>query len=161
MSTGRQHFSMPISGSTCNQSLRESQLPGLWINVECTSSPCSLTTPLQSYVCLGHPSLPRNLGGCTQDRGFSWGPPRRIWILGDLTLVLEPDGRVTIGVHRQTRQLRFKRGLKAGHPTRRVYPNPVRPWESDLPWSQGLASIPCQGHWGNKLGNTFLPFLFL
>ena len=34
VSTRRQHFSTPNSGSTCTQSLRESRLPGLWVRVE-------------------------------------------------------------------------------------------------------------------------------
>ena len=94
--------------------LRESQLPGLWVNVECaeqipkvlgltTSSPCSLTPPLQSYVYLGHPSLLRNPGGCTLRMEASVGDhlPHGSGYLVTWPWSLRPDSRVTVRVHRE------------------------------------------------------------
>ena len=82
MSTRWQHFFIPNSGSTCNQSLRECRLPGQWIRVEGAWENTqglvshhffpteASSSPLASRLS-GHRSLVRCQGGCTL-RKESW-----------------------------------------------------------------------------------------
>ena len=64
MSTKWQQFFLPDSGSTCNQSLRESRLPGLWIRVECARARRRRWHPTPVLLA-GKSHRPRSLVGCS------------------------------------------------------------------------------------------------
>ena len=95
MSTRRQHFFTSNSGFTCNQSLRESRLPGLWIRVECAWANTQAILSHFFHLKL-HPSplasclpgaprsaeVPRRLH--SQEGVLSWGPKHQetgVWVI--------------------------------------------------------------------------------
>ena len=147
--------------STCNQSLGESQLPGLRIRLDCAWAnsqefrshyffPKSSTPPAQTHPSLGHGSLLRGQGVCTLRKEASAGDAST---RGPEYLVTSPwsprpEGQATIfWVHSgfwsqpgKTRQNRFKRCLMKG-----TLLAPVQPWDSTPPRFQGSDTIPNYG----------------
>ena len=93
---------------TYKHSLRERQLPGLWISVECAEQTpkglyLTLSSPEASPLpsCVPGTSLPAEVSRRLHSRegGFSWGPqPRGSGYLVTWPWSLRPDGRVTIRV---------------------------------------------------------------
>ena len=157
MSTRQRHVFMPVSASTWNQSHRESQLPGLWISVECTeqtpkalclttSSLRSFTSPLQNHAHLGHPSLLRCLWGCTLRKEASAGDPSPM-DLDTWWLYPGPRGQIVVSsliglpgkIGASLKGVSIQGTLPGC-----FYPSPVQPWDSNLLWFQGSDSIPGQ-----------------
>ena len=112
MSTRRQHFFMFSSGSTCNQSLKESQLPGMWIRVECAWASTqallshhlfpSEASPLPSSLMLYLAVLPAGVPRRLHSQGvLSWGPQHgETCDLGSFLCSSKSEGRaIRISVH--------------------------------------------------------------
>ena len=142
---------MPNSGSTCNQSLRESRLPGLWIRVECARDPracVSLLLPPQSSPtppawcppgALLPVEMPRRQH--SQEGGFSWGPQCHIaWVLGEFILALEARGSghhrwgaLGILVPARENQTTSLSGVSMKHTLPGcLRPTTVQPWDASL-----------------------------
>ena len=135
MSTRRQHFFMPISASTWNQSFRERWLPELWISVECAWANTQDLVfhyffPLKPHLsppesCVPGTSLPAEVPRRlhSQEGSFSWGPqPHGSGYLVTLPWSSWPDSRVTVDRASRENWCRFKRGLNTGHLARLFLP---------------------------------------